>query len=88
MIDSTAFYNNDEKFELLEVDPPVAGWVTTTDSIAVYSAALLQADECVLLKSCEIDDSWSIEQMVALGIVDEECKAMARQYGNIRLMKL
>ena len=49
---------------------PPNDWRTTTDSIAWAWAAHRRADRCVLLKSCDVDPAWSIDQLVERGIVD------------------
>ncbi len=48
-------------------------WETTSDSLALFLARLLGIDQVVLLKSCVIDDSKSIQDLARDGIIDEAC---------------
>ncbi|TWU21596.1 Amino acid kinase family protein [Novipirellula galeiformis] len=45
-------------------------WRTTSDSLAGMLANESAADELVLLKSCVIDPTWNIAEMVDRGVVD------------------
>ena len=63
-------------------------WQTTTDAIAAVLALLANADELVILKSCEIDPTLSLDQLAAKGIVDEAFPMIAGAVNAIRLERL
>lgn len=46
-------------------------WTTTSDSIAAFLAQQTDADELVLLKSCEISAEATIAELVANGTIDQ-----------------
>ncbi|WP_143543981.1 protein kinase [Rhodopirellula sp. MGV] len=69
------------------VDPILPeDWRTTTDAIAGYLAMRLNADELVLLKSCDTDPTLSIEQLAERGIVDEALPLIAPELPPIRIV--
>jgi aspartokinase-like uncharacterized kinase len=63
-------------------------WQTTTDSIAALFALVVDADELVLLKSCDVDSSLDYEQLAGAGIVDEAFPGVAGRVHRVRLEKL
>ncbi len=63
-------------------------WQTTTDSIAALLALVVNADELVLLKSCDVDSSLNYDQLAAAGIVDEAFPTVAEKVHRVRLEKL
>ena len=63
-------------------------WRTTTDAIAALLAIKCCSDELVLLKSCQVDDSLSINELAAAGIVDEALPLIAAQVDKIRIERL
>ncbi len=63
-------------------------WRTTTDAIAAALAIQTFSDELVLLKSCEPDDSLSLQQLAATGIVDAALLPIAGQVNRIRVQRL
>ena len=67
---------------------PTLDWRTTTDAIAILLATLVKAEQCVLLKSCDVDSVQSLKHASELGIVDSESLRMAKHFANIRLLEL
>lgn len=59
-----AFYNRDSGDEL------PCDWTTTSDSIAALLAVKLNAEQLILLKSCDIPQGMSLCDAAAAGIVD------------------
>lgn len=53
-------------------------WGLTSDSIALELARLLNAERLVLVKSCEVDRSRSLEQLGSAGVVDARFATSAR----------
>ena len=51
---------------------PTSNWNTTTDALAWLLGMTVGADRVVLVKQCECNDSWTLEQASALGVVDSE----------------
>ena len=82
LIAVSAFYRPQQEFDL------PTDWRTTTDAIATVLAVECSADELVLLKSCEVDSSLSLEQLAAAGIVDEAMAPMAQRIDSIRVEPL
>jgi aspartokinase-like uncharacterized kinase len=80
-----SFYHreNQDRFEMLP-----ANWQTTTDSIAAALAGLVAADELVILKSCEIDSTFSADELSARGILDEAFPRIAAQLKGLRVERL
>lgn len=65
-----------------------ANWQTTTDSIAALLAYVTNADELVILKSCEIDPDLTWEQLADHGIVDEAFPEIAPKIPSVRIEQL
>lgn len=61
-------------------------WNTTTDAIAGWLSIQLQADELVLLKSCDVDDSLSLQQLADEGIVDSALPVLAEHLPPVRFV--
>jgi len=67
---------------------PAINWNTTTDALAVLLALQWQASQVILLKSCDINRDWSLEQAAALGVIDSETPRLAKLLspGSVRLV--
>lgn len=63
-------------------------WRTTSDAIAALLAIRWQADELVLLKSCQVDSSLSIDELAGAGIVDHSLPLIAGGVNEIRIEML
>jgi aspartokinase-like uncharacterized kinase len=68
-------------------DLPI-NWDTTTDSIAAELALRVNADELVLLKSCEVDSDADVVQLVRSGIVDPAFARVAVKLPAFRVERL
>lgn len=77
-----SFYDRDSQTAL------PTNWDTTTDSIAAELARQTDADELVLLKSCDIDPSEDIATLTKKGIVDAAFAQFATDVQSIRIEKL
>ncbi|MFG0286730.1 MAG: protein kinase [Rhodopirellula sp. JB044] len=63
-------------------------WDTTTDAIALWIAQQVEADECVLLKSCAVPANASLSELIQEGIVDEACSLFENTNMTIRVEPL
>ena len=77
-----AFYNRASNSSLPQ------DWRTTTDSIAAEFAKTINAEELVVLKACEVDDSYSLAEFSELGIVDEAILTTGFDEQRIRIESL
>lgn len=86
LVSARAFYVRDQ------VDDPnitvPMDWRTTSDTIAGLLAHLTAADELVLLKSCQVDPTASLDQLVSQGIVDEALPMIQCKIKSIRVEQL
>jgi len=80
LIEVSTFYHRQRPTDRLPHD-----WRTTTDAIAAYLAAEIDADELVLLKSCAVDPQLSFEELAARGIVDEAFPEIAESISRVRI---
>ena len=83
LVSVSAFYDRNDVVAGLPPD-----WRTTTDTIAALLAQRTAAEELVLLKSCPIDASASIQQLADLGIVDEALPLIESTIRTIRVETL
>ena len=67
---------------------PAEGWDTTSDCLALLLAYQLQADRCVLFKSCPVAEVHSFEEAIDRAIVDRESARFARCIPKIELVQL
>lgn len=67
---------------------PAEGWETTSDCLALLLAYQLQADRCVLFKSCPVAEVHSFEEAIDRAIVDRESARFARCIPKIELVQL
>lgn len=63
-------------------------WRTTSDTLAALLALRTAADEIVLLKSCPVDPSASIQQLADLGIIDETLSLIESTIPPLRVESL
>jgi aspartokinase-like uncharacterized kinase len=63
-------------------------WRTTTDSIAAFLAVQSDASELVLLKSCEVDDQLSHDEMAQHGIVDAAFASAVKPIASVKVQQL
>ncbi|MCM2374392.1 amino acid kinase family protein [Aporhodopirellula aestuarii] len=82
-----AFYRRDVEERPANTRLPES-WDTTTDSIALWLAEQIAADECVLLKSCEVSDHASLEDLVQSGVIDSACSLFTDSQFTIRVERL
>ncbi len=55
-----------------EILLPEIGWQTTSDTLAMYLASLIQSNRCVLFKSCSVESYATLEDAVAAGVADSQ----------------
>jgi aspartokinase-like uncharacterized kinase len=77
-----AFYDRDT-----EIQVPL-NWQTTSDTIAAMLAVTVNAEELVLLKSCEIDRSRDLSALCEAGIIDSGMSTLADKIPSIRVEQL
>lgn len=82
LVSVSAFYRRDSAAGLPE------DWRTTTDAIAAFLAHQVDADELVLLKSCEVDASADPTDLAAQGIVDPAFPLTAEGVPKVTVRKL
>ena len=77
-----AFYDRDT-----DIQVPL-DWRTTSDTIAAILAITVNADELVLLKSCEIDRGHDLPALSDAGIIDDAMSMLADKIPSIRVEQL
>lgn len=73
-----AFYRRDTESPLPET------WATTTDAIAGWLSIVLDADELVLLKSCDVPVDKSLDELSREGIIDQALPLLSQNLCRIR----
>ena len=68
--------------------PLPQSWDTTSDAIAGLLATQIDADELVLLKSCEISPTSQLSELAERGIVDPVISGVAKDIPAIRVVRL
>ena len=63
-------------------------WRTTTDAIAGLLAIHSNSDELVLLKSCDVDPTLSMDQLASTGVIDDSFLLVADRVRRIRIERL
>lgn len=63
-------------------------WQTTTDAIAGYLGIRVDADEVVLLKSCDVAPNLSIRKMAEVGIIDTALPEIAPEIRRLRVERV
>ncbi|MCD0461374.1 amino acid kinase family protein [Roseiconus lacunae] len=61
-------------------------WRTTTDAIAGYLGKIIDADEVVLLKSCDASSLESLQRWADRGIIDEAMPLIAEGMPPVRIV--
>lgn len=61
-------------------------WDTTTDAIAGWLSVIAKADELVLLKSCDVDDSRSLGELASDGVVDKALPGLETHLCQLRFV--
>ena len=72
-----SFYSRSELATIPKSWRPESNWNTTTDVLAWLLAKRIDAERIVLMKQCECDPSWSLEEAARLGVVDSELARLA-----------
>lgn len=87
-VNVSSFYSRDRLGVIPPHWHPSLDWNTTTDALAVFLALQWNASQVLLLKSCDINPDWSLEQAAALGVVDSETPRLAKLLipGAVRLV--
>lgn len=85
LVSVSSFYSRQQ--DAVGIDIP-CDWRTTSDTIAALLAHRVGAEELVLLKSCDVDPTASIEQLARSGIVDESFPLVAQLAPNVRVERL
>ena len=85
LISARSFYHRDTAISEARLPED---WRTTTDSIAALLAQTVDADELVLLKSCEVSNEATLSELIARGVVDEAFPIEALNSTVIRIEKL
>lgn len=61
-------------------------WTTTSDAIAGWLSVLLNADELVLLKSCDVDETAPLAELAARGVIDAVLPSFADLLPKVRFV--
>ena len=78
-----------DSFYHRDLDTPLPeNWDTTTDAIAGLLATRVRADELVLLKSCQVDESLGLIEAAERGVVDPAIARMEKVLPPVRMIQL
>lgn len=82
VVDPTVFYHRDAGSPLPE------NWDTTTDAIAMWIGVCLEADEVILLKSCDVPAELSLGDWIDRGIIDPACDKLPEFADRLSVQRL
>lgn len=80
LVDVKSFYR------LGSAGPLPENWTTTTDAIAGWLSVLLDADELVLLKSCDVDEHQTLVELAEQGVIDSALPILADKLPPVRFV--
>lgn len=87
-VKATSFYSPTNLEDTVPQLRLATDWSTTTDALAILLGIKWHASHVLLLKSCNVNPDWSLEQAAALGVIDSESPRLANHFtsGSISLV--
>jgi len=67
---------------------PEIGWQTTSDTLAMFLAGVVQSNRCVLFKSCNVESLVTLDDAVSAGVVDAQVLKYSARGIRCELVKL